>query len=738
MEGRPDPYQLAGLVADGKYRFEHCVGEGGFGVVYRGTHIGFDVPIAIKCLKLPTLLDASAEAALLEKLREEGRLLMRLSQRTPGIVQALDVGIFHRPTGQSLPYLVLEWLDGRTLSHELRARASLGQPNLTIREARDLLAPAARALAVAHAESVAHRDIKPENLMILRSTSGTTVKVLDFGIAKVLEEARVPSPEATSTTPAAPVFTPGYAAPEQFEKARGATGPWTDVFSLAVVFVETVSGARALRGDELVEIYRATTDPDTRPTLRRLGVEAPEQVEAVLARALHIHPGQRYPNAGDFWTALDSAIDASVPTDRLVVRPALTPVTLGATAELSMAPTQEITTKSPLVATAAPPPPTPRRSVGIIAMSVVALGLVGVGAFMFSRLNHDARPAAGTTASASSAALVEPTFGLSAVADYHDPPAKRFQTLTSKSLWANAKADLDAACVQPGAPARWCAVASFAAGMHLLQGADYAAALSLFEAATKLDPSWATPYVALCSVLGRRGDLDGALAAAGTAERLEPGWWVPIAAGARALASKRKFEEAITEYRRAYAIAPKSVALLADMALMYHAAGMDTKSDRFIDEALSIEPELAYVWVIRSERAYEKKQAKEALSAADRALGISPLFVPAHLARAEALWLDGRSDDARTELARAEELAKENASDAESRLASVRRLLGGALADPIGSTPNEVGRPRTHPAPTGTTRTPPPSVGDPVRPRTMPKGCACGPSDMMCLMKCKK
>lgn len=314
---KPDPWGLCGTTIDGKYRVVAVVGEGGFGVVYRGVHEGFDAPIAVKCLKLPPHFDLAAQEELVKKLREEGRLLLRLSQRTPGIVQALDVGSVTAPSGARVPYLILEWLEGRTLSDELRVRRARGKGSMTLAEAAALLRPAAQALAVAHAEKIAHRDIKPENLFLVdqgdeRGGPSQTLKVLDFGIAKILGDAPSPAEVSTSANPA--TFTPAYGAPEQFDKKRGASGPWTDVFALALVFVELVTGARALQGDELLDLYRAVTDPAVRPTIRARGAWASDAVERVLEKALHVEPRARYSDAGAFWEALTRALDSSADT----------------------------------------------------------------------------------------------------------------------------------------------------------------------------------------------------------------------------------------------------------------------------------------------------------------------------------------------------------------------------------------------------------------------------------------
>jgi serine/threonine-protein kinase len=308
MSPPADPFQLDGFVIDGKYRVATVVGDGGFGVVYRGVHKGFGELIAVKCLKIPGALEPAEREALLEQLREEGRLLHRLSKVTSGIVQALDVGAFDAPSGAWVPYLVLEWLEGEPLSVVMKRREKGELGGLSLDEALDLLEPAARALAIAHEQKVAHRDVKPANLFVTEVGGRRTIKVLDFGIAKVLSDhhSKTGMFEATALGPTA--FTPRYGAPEQFNKKRGASGPWTDVFALALIFVELVTARRALEGDDPTQLYVASADTASRPTLRARGVEAPEAVEAVLEKALAVDPRDRWPDAGAFWDALEAAV----------------------------------------------------------------------------------------------------------------------------------------------------------------------------------------------------------------------------------------------------------------------------------------------------------------------------------------------------------------------------------------------------------------------------------------------
>jgi serine/threonine protein kinase len=304
-----DPFDLAGVTIDGKYRIASVVGEGGFGVVYRGVHKGFGELIAVKCLRVPRDLDETERNALLSQLQEEGRILHRLSKATSGIVQALDVGAFVSPRGAWIPYLVLEWLEGETLGDFVKRRAETGAARLGLTEAVRLLAPVARALAVAHGQKIAHRDVKPANVFLTAVGGRSTSKVLDFGIAKVL--AAHGAYDTTATVPTA--FTPRYGAPEQFSKERGATGPWTDVFALALMLVECASGKRALLGDDPTQLYIAAADTSRRPTLRARGLEVSDAVEAVVVQALEVDPKRRYPDAGAFWHALETAVETTTP-----------------------------------------------------------------------------------------------------------------------------------------------------------------------------------------------------------------------------------------------------------------------------------------------------------------------------------------------------------------------------------------------------------------------------------------
>ncbi|MEP7051232.1 MAG: protein kinase, partial [Pseudomonadota bacterium] len=306
-----DPFDWVGATLDGKYQVDAVVGRGGFGVVYRAHHLGFNEKVAVKCLRIPQTLNGAARDQFEHDFLAEGRLLHQLSRSTAGIVQALDVGAVVSPNKTWTPFIVLEWLDGQGLDANFAERERAGLGGLSLPAAVELLDSAARALALAHEQGIAHRDIKPANLFLAEVGGRKTLKVLDFGIAKVVSESESFSKAFEETGASLQAFTARYGSPEQFSRRYGATGPWSDVFSLALVLVEAVVGHSALQGADAAQLFIAAADTQRRPTLRTLGVDPGDAVEAVLSRALAVDPKQRYANAGLFWDALLAALALS-------------------------------------------------------------------------------------------------------------------------------------------------------------------------------------------------------------------------------------------------------------------------------------------------------------------------------------------------------------------------------------------------------------------------------------------
>jgi class 3 adenylate cyclase/tetratricopeptide (TPR) repeat protein len=308
MGGAEDRLGWLGHIIADRYAVDEVAGEGGFGIVYRGRHLGFDEPVAIKCLKLPTELMIEERGAFLADFREEAKLLHRLSRQSIGIVQALDVGAAASPSGIWTPFIVMEWLAGCTLAADLLGRTTRGEHARTPEEMVRLLQPAAEALGVAHENGVAHLDVKPGNLFLVDRDREPLCKVLDFGIAEVLSESDTLNAALSRSGAAAQLCTPQYAAPEQFSKKHGPAGPWTDVFSFALVVIEVLTGRQALDGGTVLQLYVSSVSQHVRPRLAEQGVHASDALEEVLRRALRPHPQARYRDLSAMWRALCDAV----------------------------------------------------------------------------------------------------------------------------------------------------------------------------------------------------------------------------------------------------------------------------------------------------------------------------------------------------------------------------------------------------------------------------------------------
>jgi eukaryotic-like serine/threonine-protein kinase len=303
-----DLYGIEGQVLDGQFRVDRAIGEGGFSVVYRGLHIGLDAPVAIKCLKLQTPMQSAVVDGIVRRFRDESKIHYRLSRGSLHIARTIAAGTTMAPaTGALVPYMVLEWLEGFTLSEELRARRHRGETGRTLQEVIRLLDPVADAMAFAHAQGVVHRDLNPSNIFVAHSQGSSKLKVLDFGVAKVISDHALSLGPRVATIGQIRMFTPAYAAPEQFHDALGAIGPQTDVYSFAVLVVELLADRAPIEGEHIGEYADRALDPGRRPTPRAMGVHVGDAVEAVLARAVTVDPSQRPRDIGEFWGMLKNA-----------------------------------------------------------------------------------------------------------------------------------------------------------------------------------------------------------------------------------------------------------------------------------------------------------------------------------------------------------------------------------------------------------------------------------------------
>jgi serine/threonine-protein kinase len=309
LAGDGGPAPAADALAGTPYRFVRKIGRGGMGEVVEAEHVALGKRVVVKLLHR----SLASRPDLVDRMRLEAQALARLAH--PNLVVVHDYG--RTPEGR--PYIVMEQLVGRTLREELRSRGRLPPA-----EAIELVRQTLSGLAAAHALGLVHRDVKLENLFVCDAAEGArTLKVLDFGIAKVLPAARspgAPEPLAFPTEEGVAIGTPRFFAPEQ---ARGqAVDARTDVYATGVVLYTLLAG----RGPfdhlhALYELSQAQADEMPAPPSHHAGVPLPEDLERAVLRAIAKRPEDRFQSAAAFSGALErvaARLVAPPPTDAAV------------------------------------------------------------------------------------------------------------------------------------------------------------------------------------------------------------------------------------------------------------------------------------------------------------------------------------------------------------------------------------------------------------------------------------
>ena len=259
------PETLAvGVVLGGKYRILRPLGEGGMAVVFQAEHVKLGHHVAVKVLRPGLEHDASIAA----RFEREGRALSRLKSRH--VVRVFDVDT----TPSGAPILVMEYLEGRDLDAELRARGPL-----PIGEAVGIVLQACEAMQEAHDHGLVHRDLKPTNLFLAADGARSTVKVLDFGIAGEAPGAG----DARLTQTEMVMGTPYYMAPEQFRSAKGVDAR-ADVWALGATLYELLTGEPPFTGTATT-IGVAVVTEEARP-IEALRPEVPKELCDIVRHTL--------------------------------------------------------------------------------------------------------------------------------------------------------------------------------------------------------------------------------------------------------------------------------------------------------------------------------------------------------------------------------------------------------------------------------------------------------------------
>lgn len=267
----------------GKYQVERVIGAGAMGVVVAAMHVDLGQRVAIKLLT-STSVDHS------ERFAREARALVRL--RSAHAARVLDVG--RVPDGPH--YIVMEFLEGFDLDHVLDVEGPLD-----LRRAASYVVQACEAVAEAHSLGIVHRDLKPGNLFLANGVGGETVlKVLDYGIAKAIQ----PDGNGSLTQTSSLMGSPTYMSPEQMHSAKNVL-PQNDVWALGVVLQELLTGRLPFEGDSFPALCLAVVHDEPRsPLLDR--PDLPPAILDVISRCLEKNPADRYANAGELATALET------------------------------------------------------------------------------------------------------------------------------------------------------------------------------------------------------------------------------------------------------------------------------------------------------------------------------------------------------------------------------------------------------------------------------------------------
>jgi serine/threonine protein kinase len=302
--GNADLIQPGVLI--GNYQVEELLGQGACGVVHVARHVHLGRRVALKVLRGE--LQADEEAV--QRFLGEAVTLSRLGHEH--IVSVFDYGVCEG--GES--YYVMELLEGETLRGLLRR-----QGPLPLRAVLEIGLQISLALEAAHAAGVIHRDVKPENVFLVQRPSGPFVKVLDFGLAKVLQSADQQWLTRTGTV----LGTPIYMSPEQGSGRREMTDHRTDIYSLGIILYELATGVPPFRGPNATSIMLMHVAKPL-PKLREARPDAPEELEALVERACAKSRDDRYPTMSALKAAVRQLLEMPlIPRGHLQAGPAAAP-----------------------------------------------------------------------------------------------------------------------------------------------------------------------------------------------------------------------------------------------------------------------------------------------------------------------------------------------------------------------------------------------------------------------------
>lgn len=511
---------LLGRILNGKYRVEREIGQGAMGTVYLGEHIGLKKKLALKVLHSD--LEVSDES--LQRFQREGMAAGRFSH--PHAIQIFDFDRSESAPGRSrVFYLAMEFVDGANLTLFLRQKGRLPVA-MAVKLARQMLS----CLAEAHRHGIVHRDLKPDNIMVSEGSRGELrLKVLDFGLSKLVDRKLGSS---LMTQPGRLLGTPLYMAPEQLQGEEA--DERSDVYAAGLILYEMLAGERPFKEKDSAQLFLARPAAEA-PSLRanRPDLDVPDELEALLLRALQRERERRFQTAEEMLSALDEV-----------------PVETGSVHRSRASVGTSVGTPPARPAPAAPAAAAPARGrprgLRIVLLAVGGLALVGALTVLSLRRSGGARPLR--------VRQVE-------VARRSEQEQRYIGLLDEARL--------------------------------KLHGGDSQAALTAVNQASLLDCRDAEVFLIRSEIYRARGDLVSALAELDTAANAEPRSpephlgraWIRLEQGDLAGA-----EESLT---RAGELAPAGAGVLAARGALALARGQRDEARTLLDQAVAGDPGLA-------------------------------------------------------------------------------------------------------------------------------------------------
>jgi serine/threonine protein kinase len=279
----------SGDVISNRYRILGRLGAGAHGVVYRARDLETRDELALKFLGDGKGLDPEMSRRMEREAMAMARLRGTSAVYVHGIATAQD----------GMLYVAMEMLYGKDFEDYLKEAEQLGG---RIKAARllEILRPVADTLEQAHAQGIIHRDLKPSNVFIVDAAKGGGVRLLDFGLAKLLDA-------TTLTTDGMIAGTPSYIAPEAWRGTSKALDHRIDVYSLGVIVFRALSGKLPPPSSDVLEICRWATSGE-RPSLHALRSSLPASIDPWIHKALAIFPSERFQSIGDAFGALEGVL----------------------------------------------------------------------------------------------------------------------------------------------------------------------------------------------------------------------------------------------------------------------------------------------------------------------------------------------------------------------------------------------------------------------------------------------